>query len=67
MKGSVNWQLYGSQKPGNEAYELTYRFKGQYQENEWNIEQLEINEDYICKHFVEFTARNTNLIELTSK
>lgn len=64
MKGTVNWQLYGSQKPGNEAYELTYRFKGQYQENEWNIEQLEINQDYICKHFSEFTARNTNLIEL---
>ena len=23
-KGSVNWQMYGSQKPGNEAYRLTY-------------------------------------------
>ena len=23
-KGCVNWQLYGSQKPGNEAYKLTY-------------------------------------------
>ncbi len=23
-RGSTNWQLYGSQKPGNEAYRLTY-------------------------------------------
>ena len=23
-QGSVNWQMYGSQKPGNEAYRLTY-------------------------------------------
>jgi P4 family phage/plasmid primase-like protien len=23
-KGCVNWQMYGSQKPGNEAYALTY-------------------------------------------
>ena len=23
-KGSTNWQMYGSQKPGNEAYRLTY-------------------------------------------
>ena len=23
-KGSVNWQMYGSQKPGNEAYKVTY-------------------------------------------
>jgi P4 family phage/plasmid primase-like protien len=23
-KGTTNWQIYGSQKPGNEAYKLTY-------------------------------------------
>jgi len=26
-KGGTNWQLYGSRKPGNEAYELTQIFK----------------------------------------
>jgi P4 family phage/plasmid primase-like protien len=26
-KGSTNWQLFGSRKPGNEAYELTHIFK----------------------------------------
>ena len=23
-KGVTNWQMYGSQKPGNEAYRLSY-------------------------------------------
>lgn len=26
-KGTTNWQLYGSRKPGNEAYELVQHFK----------------------------------------
>jgi P4 family phage/plasmid primase-like protien len=26
-KGSANWQLYGSRKPGNEAYKLTYHIE----------------------------------------
>ena len=26
-KGKTNWQLFGSRKPGNEAYELTHHFK----------------------------------------
>jgi len=25
-KGTTNWQLYGSRKPDNEAYEVTYKF-----------------------------------------
>lgn len=25
-KGTTNWQLYGSRKPGNEAYELTHHY-----------------------------------------
>ena len=28
-KGKTNWQLFGSRKPGNEAYELTYHYKMQ--------------------------------------
>ena len=27
MKGHVNWQLYGSQKPGKECYKLKYIWK----------------------------------------
>jgi len=29
-KGCVNWQMYGSQKPGHEAYALTYYLIGQW-------------------------------------
>ena len=32
--GSVNWQLYGSQKPGNEAYELTQHYIIDYDETD---------------------------------
>jgi P4 family phage/plasmid primase-like protien len=63
MKGSVNWQLYGSRKPGNEAYELKYVFQGIFQ-SDWTIEQINFDEDYIYEHFVKFTARNSDLIVL---
>lgn len=63
MKGSVNWQLYGSRKPGNEAYELKYVFSGVYN-RQWTIEQIQFDETFIHEHFVKFTARNTDLIVL---
>jgi len=34
MKGHANWQMYGSQKPGHEAYRLTYYMVGQLNEGE---------------------------------
>jgi len=61
MKGSVNWQLYGSRKPGNEAYELKYIFNGIYN-NEWIIEQIKFDDEYIYNNFINFTARNQDLI-----
>jgi len=33
-KGCVNWQMYGSQKPGNEAYALTYYLIGEWDSND---------------------------------
>ncbi len=33
-KGHTNWQLYGSQKPGNEAYKLSYCINAKYDEND---------------------------------
>ena len=62
MKGSVNWQLLGSRKPGNEAYEITNIFKCIYKNNDWEIEQINYNEQYILDNFNDFTARNTNLV-----
>ena len=33
-KGCVNWQMYGSQKPGNEAYKLTYHILAKFNTSE---------------------------------
>ena len=37
-KGHTNWQLFGSRKPGNEAYELTHYFVATYDPNDQNFE-----------------------------
>lgn len=63
MKGNVNWQLYGSQKPGNEAYELKYAFDVSYHD-EWSIEEVSFDEQYIEENFHLLIARNTILHEL---
>jgi P4 family phage/plasmid primase-like protien len=36
-KGCINWQMYGSQKPGNEAYKLTYYLTAELdlEDNNW--------------------------------
>ena len=31
-RGKTNWQLFGSRKPGNEAYELTFHYNVEYDE-----------------------------------
>ena len=33
-KGCVNWQMYGSQKPGNESYRLTYHLVAEFDPND---------------------------------
>lgn len=30
------WQMYGSRKPGHEAYELAYYYNAEYENNEWS-------------------------------
>jgi len=65
MKGSVNWQLYGSRKPGNESYQLTYVFKGHYNQG-WTLEQVDFDQDFIWNNFKCFTARNEDLVVLNT-
>lgn len=36
-KGTSNWQLYGSRKPGNQAYELTQYFMNTFDEDDGEI------------------------------
>ena len=51
-KGSTNWQLYGSKKPGNEAYKLKYYFEikidntNTWQLTEKNISKFDIKENF---------------------
>jgi len=54
-KGTTNWQLFGSRKPGNQAYELTQYYKisydssdGEFIMDECRIDDIEINKD-MCK------------------
>ncbi len=51
-KGSTNWQMYGSQKPGNEAYKLTYYLTAELDTNDNNwmttaksINDLDLHDD----------------------
>lgn len=51
-KGCVNWQMYGSQKPGNEAYRLTYYLVAELDvnDNSWStspksVKDLELSKD----------------------
>jgi P4 family phage/plasmid primase-like protien len=51
-KGCVNWQLYGSQKPGNEAYKITYYLIAELDsvDNEWMTSAKSIKEFEISKY-----------------
>lgn len=42
-KGTVNWQLYGSRKPGNKAYLVKNHYVLNYQSGEWTIETSDMN------------------------
>jgi hypothetical protein len=37
-KGVINWQMYGSRKPDNDAYELTYMYKINYDDDDAEFE-----------------------------
>lgn len=56
--GRNNWQMFGSRKPANKAYELTYHYKVEYDDG-FMIETQEINEiDFDL--FKRLSIRNLN-------
>lgn len=64
-KGSCGWQLYGSRKPGHQAYELTYYFKVisyDFRDGEFGIEQLPtdniISSDKLVEGLFKLSAQN---------
>lgn len=58
-KGSTNWQLYGSQKPGNEKYELTqyYNIKFDSDDEEFSTDVLDVSDFDIKKDFCKLSVR----------
>lgn len=52
-KGTTNWQLFGSRKPGNEAYELTHHYvisfdtrDGEFMMDEYNVNDFDLRNDF---------------------
>ena len=69
-RGSTPWQLYGSRKPNNDAYVLTYNYKIQYDSSDSTISCYEQQVDGFINNYEKLkliSARNENHIscELT--
>ena len=65
-KGFVNWQMYGSKKPGNEAYKLSYYYTLNYNKEEdiFDLKEISIEKFDIKEHLEFMSARNSNHIKL---
>jgi len=61
-KGVTNWQLYGSRKPGNEAYKITQHFIVSFDEsdNEFMIVSEDIKNFNLKKDFIKLSVQNNN-------
>jgi P4 family phage/plasmid primase-like protien len=60
-KGSTNWQLYGSRKPDNEAYELSYHFSITYdnRDGEFMMDELKVQNFDIKNNFYKLSVQNS--------
>jgi P4 family phage/plasmid primase-like protien len=61
-KGTTNWQLFGSRKPGNEAYDLTQHFTitfdrsdGEFMMNENRVQDFDLK-----NNFIKLSVQNSN-------
>ncbi len=61
-KGFVNWQLFGSRKPGHKAYELSYYYTLIYdnEEDSWDLKENNVSKLNILDHLPLMSARNSN-------
>lgn len=59
-KGCVNWQLYGSRKPNNEAYQMTYIYKCELDkaDNEFMMESVNVKSFNIFENFKYLSVQN---------
>jgi P4 family phage/plasmid primase-like protien len=68
-KGFVNWQFFGSRKPGNKAYNLSYYYSLIYNKDDdiWDIKEKNISKDELIKHLPIMSARYDNHIRFSLK
>jgi len=62
-KGKTNWQLFGSRKPGNEAYELTQHFVITYDaaDGEFMMDEMKVTEFDLKNNFAKLSVQcNSN-------
>ena len=59
-KGSTNWQLFGSRKPGNEAYELTQKFSVSYDKSdgEFMMDEQKVQDFDLKNNFIKLSVQN---------
>jgi len=64
-KGCVNWQMYGSQKPGFDAYKLTYYLEAELdkQDNNWMTTAKCVNDIDLSKDLHLLSAQYDNHIK----
>jgi len=63
-KGSTNWQLYGSKKPGNEAYKLKYYFEMTMDDNnEWELKEKNLSRFDLAENFKLLSVRYKNHVQ----
>jgi P4 family phage/plasmid primase-like protien len=64
-KGPTNWQVYGSQKPGNEAYKLTYYLTAELDviDNNWMTSAKSVKDIDLLKDLYLLSAQYDNHIK----
>jgi len=68
-KGYVNWQLYGSRKPGHKAYLIKYFYNISYSkyDDDWSIDQVDIKNFDTKKYLPMLSARYSEYTEFPIK
>jgi len=59
-KGTTNWQLFGSRKPGNEAYELTQHYVITYDktDGEFMMDEVDVDKFNLKDNFIQLSVQN---------
>ena len=66
-KGQCPWQLYGSRKPGNQAYMIKHHFELIYTNGSWSIEEYPFASFSTAKYIYKLSARYTEYPEFHLK